>query len=196
MNPVEEFLTIQKQGMDPSFAVGLGKDVSTVGHAARLGLGFGVASATVAGLGLAAAKLYEAATKGRDFRQMLEANPDLYAHQQKDPAEFNLMYSALRTMNPEFAAEPLVAGTYMMKMIESPRETRGMVAVEALSERVPQRLGPVNEAMVEGFHKGVGLMPEEKQIGKVTTKSGPPARQRTEERTIYGQPGEQPSFRP
>lgn len=196
MNPVEEFLVMRKQGSDPGVFMSMAGDFpKTVGEAGKVvgkaglyGLGLGAASAGLAGLGLAAAKLYEAATKGRDFRKMLEANPELHEHQQRNPEEFNLMYSALRTMNPDFAAEPLVAGTYMQKMIESPRETRGMVAVEALSERVPERLGPINTAMMEGFHKGVGLAPEDKLVGKTITKTRPPGREVSEEKMRYGQP--------
>jgi hypothetical protein len=76
----------------------------------------------------------DAATKQRDFRRMLSFNPDLQEHHERDPRMFNQMYSSLRTMNPGFAKDPLVAGTYMRRMSESPL-TAGGVLTDAVGSR-------------------------------------------------------------
>jgi hypothetical protein len=197
-NPIEEFLEMSK-GADAA-AIGRAAKEALPGIGRSLGHGalFGAASLGVAGLGLAAGKIYEAATKGRDFRSMMEGNPDLAQAHESNPKAFNQMYSSLRTMNPEFSREPMVAGTYMRRMIESEPETRGMVAVEALSER-PQapRPGPGMGAALEGFGRGMtsplARPPEQQQIGKETTEEVKGVRRPAKrERTIYGQPGQDP----
>ena len=65
---------------------------------------------------------------------MLHHNPDLVEHHERDPQNFNAMFSALRTMNPAFSKEPIVAGTYMRQMVNSPVNA-GEFAVRALGER-------------------------------------------------------------
>jgi hypothetical protein len=76
----------------------------------------------------------DAATKGRDFRSMMEANEDLHMHHEQDPKRFNLMFSTLRNVNPEFSKDPLIAGSFMRRMIESPMGIGG-IAGEALKHR-------------------------------------------------------------
>jgi hypothetical protein len=98
----------------------------------------GAASSAAVGLGLAAggvaaSKIYDAITKRRDFRAMMEANGDLHEEYAKDPKLFNQMFSTLRTFQPAFTKDPLVAGTYMRQMTGSPL-TAGGVAVQALGQ--------------------------------------------------------------
>jgi len=107
------------------------------------------ASAVSAGLtagALGASKAYDAITKGMDFRSMLEANPHLRPLHKADPKGFNLMFSSLRAMNPAFSKDPIVAGTYMSRMMEEPMHAGG-VAVEALTHA----RGP--SPMMEAFLK-------------------------------------------
>lgn len=92
------------------------------------GLGAGAATAAV-GIGAMAAKsIMSAATKSRDFRAMLENNEDLGAHHANDPRRFNQLYTSLHTMNPAFAQDPIVAGTYMRQMLENPMNAGGILA--------------------------------------------------------------------
>ncbi len=174
-NPVEEFL-IEKKALNlggmAQAAKPYGKRVAEgVGMGALTGLG----GAAFAGLTIGASKLYDAATKTRDFNNMLEANPDLLGHHQQDPAGFNRMFSALRTMAPEMTKEPLVAGAFMRRGMEDPMETRGMLAVDAATSgsRAQKRPGPLTEAALGGYSKGVGF--DRKVTGQTKTqyKEGP-----------------------
>lgn len=92
------------------------------------GLGAGAATAAIGAGAVAAKALMNAATKSRSFRQMLDHNPDLHDHHQADPKRFNQMYTSLHTMNPAFAKDPIVAGTYMRQMVESPMNAGGILA--------------------------------------------------------------------
>jgi hypothetical protein len=115
-----------------------------VGHALgqkAMGAGAAVAGASVAALaGMALTKVYDAATKSRDFKSMLAENADLAEAYQEDPKMFNRMFSTLRTFNPTFSKDPIVAGAYMRQMTEDPNHA-GAVAVEALQHRDKLRPG-------------------------------------------------------
>jgi len=117
-NPVDEYL--EKHGQRPltkaprqfgEMAVMMGERAALLGGAI--------------GLALAGNKVYRAITKKRDFNAMMEANPDLEEERKRDPKTFNRFYNSLRSMNPQFAAEPVVAGTYMKKMLTSPEQAGG-----------------------------------------------------------------------
>lgn len=88
----------------------------------------------------AAKKLYMAATKNKHHREMLEVNPDLAEHQQSDPRMFNRHYTSLRNLSPEFASDPVVAGSYMRQMSEMPGNA-GAVLVNSIQQRPPQQDG-------------------------------------------------------
>ena len=111
----------------------------------------GLVGAAGAGVGLGAMKLFQAATKARDFRQMLEYNPDLAQHHEADPKMFNQMYTSLRRMNPTYAADPIVAGTFMRQMAENPNHAGDMLttALSGAGER-----SPIVEGMIQGAKKG------------------------------------------
>lgn len=98
------------------------------GKAMISGLGAGAATAAIGAGAVAAKALMNAATKSRSFRQMLEHNQDLVEHHQADPKRFNQMFTSLHTMNPAFAKDPIVAGTYMRQMVESPMNAGGILA--------------------------------------------------------------------
>lgn len=146
-NPVEEYL---EDKVAFSFSQ-LGQSSSETAQKALLA---GLGSAMAAGMGLAAQKIYDAATKSRDFRTMLRENPDVAEHHETDPHRVNLYYSSLRTMNPEFSKDPVIAGTYMRRMLEN-QPTAGSVAAEALGhqDKLPDR---VFDAFVQGGIRGAG----------------------------------------
>lgn len=130
-NPVDEYLEKYGQGRPPTTI-----QEGLMSSAVRAG-----ALAGAVGLYEAAKKTYRAITKQRDFDAMMQANPDLKAEQRRDPTTFNRFYNSLRTMNPQFAAEPVVAGTYMRKMMTSP-EGAGGILVESLQAGQKGGKGP------------------------------------------------------
>ena len=172
-NPIGEYLKEKKAaGFLQGLGEGAGDILTGATHAAaqggmhgfgqQLGKGLGGATllaggtAAIGALGAGASKLYDAVTKSRDFKSMLEYNPDLVEAHQRDPKMFNQMFSTLRTLNPQFSKDPLVAGTYMREMSSDPMHAGGK-AVEALQHSDKQRptFGPsVTQAALKGFGGG------------------------------------------
>ena len=158
-NPVEEFLLEKRAfGMNSLKSLGakagpaLGRAGEQAGNAALAGAG----AAAFAGLAGAAGKMYDAATKTRDFNSMMEANPHLHQHLEQDPAGFNRMFTALRRFSPEFTKDPLVAGTLMSQGMESDPADRGNLVMRAQRERQHPKPSPAADAAVGGFMKGYG----------------------------------------
>jgi hypothetical protein len=153
MNPVADFLSEKRaaggagflnqtrQFMQTNGPELFGKAVMGAGAAAAVG-------ASVAGLSIGARQLYGAATKGRDFRKMIEFNPDLAEHHQRDPKTFNQLFSSLRSVNPAFSQDPVIAGTYMRRMVDSP--AAGGVLTDAVSLR-----DKVNPSFGEGLERHI-----------------------------------------
>lgn len=168
-NPVEAFLLEKRafgagamggmKSMARKAAPVLGRMGEQAGTAALAGVG----AAGFAGLVGAAGKLYDAATKSRDFKNMLEANPDLHEHLQQDPAGFNRMFTSLRRFSPEFTKEPVVAGSLMRQGMNSHMEDRGNLVMKAQRERPRTQQGPATEAALGGFMKGFGGAGEAKK---------------------------------
>jgi len=139
-NPIDAYLSEKNAGFFDSVGKGFKQEAQNFGTA---GLGSelfrrGVGSALAVGGALAtttaaagASKLYNAATKSRDFKKMLDHNPDLAESHKENPKQFNQMFSTLRMFNPAFSRDPIVAGTYMRQMTQNPL-TAGSLAVEAL----------------------------------------------------------------
>ena len=149
-NPLEDYLQAKEASGGAEFMKGLRGSVSGMGGAygagstlgrKALGAGAAVAGASAATLaGLALTKVYDAATKSRDFKSMLDENADLAQKYEEDPKTFNRMFSTLRTFNPAFSRDPIVAGSYMRQMTEDPMHA-GTAAVEALQHRDKMRPG-------------------------------------------------------
>ena len=138
-NPLDEFLEDfgpkEKTAINWAGAQDMAvRGLSGVGKGLAQGAGAAAAAGAVGAVGLAASKIFGAATKARDFRQMLSYNPDLQEHHDRDPRMFNQMFSTLRTMNPQFSSDPIVAGSYMRRMSENPM-TAGGIAVESVGHR-------------------------------------------------------------
>jgi hypothetical protein len=130
-NPLDDYLGMRKRAFGP-----LGPNF---GHAAARSFQEGAAQATgqyavglgAAGIGVAAMKIYRAVRKRKDFKDMLEQNPDLASYQEQDPVKFNAHYNSLRTMNPGYAEDPTIAGTLMRQMSMHPH-TAGKVLMEGM----------------------------------------------------------------
>lgn len=180
-NPLDEYLE-EKQaagflsGLGGGIQRGLGAAIPSghaLPHEVFSGAAFGrtigsavgrgaMAAAGAAAIGLAGAgaqKLYDAATKNRDFKRMLDLNPDLAERHQENPRMFNQMFSTLRTFNPSFSRDPLVAGTYMRQMSEDPMHAGGKV-VETLTYR--DKMGPpTSEGIMRAALGGNRRRPEQ-----------------------------------
>ena len=155
-NPLEEYLTEKKA---TSFAAGLrsglphnaGAFGQMMGKGLAHGAAAGAAAGVVAGGTVAVQKLYDAATKARDFKAMLEHNPDLLQKQEEDPKRFNQSFTTLRTFNPAFSKDPLVAGSVMREMMESPMSAAAqMMNVLPSREKMKSQFEEVPKAMYAG----------------------------------------------
>lgn len=157
-NPAEQFLSEKRAFGFGGMAQAAKPYAKRVGEGVGMGIATGAGGAAFAGLTLAAGKLYQAATKTRDFNNMLDADPSLRELHQQDPVGFNRAFTSLRTMAPEFTAEPMVAGAYMRRALES-TEGPGLTAVQAASDssRSSRRPGPATEAAMGGFGRGAGF---------------------------------------
>jgi hypothetical protein len=133
----QEFLNrmreVEKTASFGTAAKGFGGKVLGV---AENGAAAGLGATLVTGIGLAAAKTWDAITKHQDFNSMIgsDLNQDVKAHYQADPTRVNQMFTTLRTMNPQFSKDPLVAGSYLRRMLDAPHAAGG-VATEALTHR-------------------------------------------------------------
>jgi hypothetical protein len=108
------------------------------------GLGAGAGTALIgAGVAVAAVgvkKLIGAAHKKRDFRSMMELNPDLASQQKKNPKFFNTSYNSLRSLNPAYGKDPVVAGSLMRRMMENPA-TAGGILMSTMKPPTPDQGG-------------------------------------------------------
>jgi hypothetical protein len=164
-NPVDEFLFEKRSfGLGSITGAARGLAGGRVGNAATAALGMGAGAAAFGALAMGGHKAYLAATKTRDFNSMMEANPDLREHNKGDPAGFNRLFTSLRTFAPEFTRDPMVAGAYMRRGMESPVENRGMLGVEAMGAMREQRQHPVVQEAMGGFREGMKAKGPEKKL--------------------------------
>lgn len=165
MDPVQEFLAEKRAATQLQFPFARGGGVADAvrRHGAQMPDMFGRAlagagataavGATVAGAGFAARKLYDAATKGRDFRKMIEFNPDLAEEHEKDPKTFNQLFSSLRTVNPSFSQDPIIAGSYMRRMVGSPMAGGVLTDAVGMRDKVGPSFGDIVERQALGGSK-------------------------------------------
>jgi len=157
-NPLSEYLTMKTAGPGDFFQ-GFSKKVNLRNAGGAMGGALmGAGAAGVVGLtGLAAQKMYDAATKAQDFKAMLAFDAGLAARHQEDPRMVNQMFSTLRTFNPSFTKDPAVASAMVGQMVESPQGVPGMMG-EVLQSRDKLRpaLGPMMQQGALGSAKPSG----------------------------------------
>lgn len=61
-------------------------------------------------------RLYYAARKSMDFNRMMEANPSL---KDRNPKQLRMTFNAIHRLNPQFASEPIVAGTVVRRAMDA-----------------------------------------------------------------------------
>jgi hypothetical protein len=143
-NPLEEYL--EKKAAPGDFMSGIGKSLSAgrLGRAAG-GAILGAGTAGAVGLaGMGAQKLVDAATKARDFKNMLAFDAELAAKHEENPRLVNQMFSTLRAFNPALTKDPATASAVVMHMTIDPAAVAGqLVNVLPLHDRGRGGLGPM-----------------------------------------------------
>lgn len=145
-NPVDEYLDFVKEAA-PS-------DLKPALRNAAVNVGTGLA---IAGVPLLAAAGYNRAMRGSRMKSMMKFDPGLEDIRQQDPERFSQYFNSLHSMSPAYAADPVVASTYMRQMANYPSGA-GKVLVEARSGMKPSPSGPLTDAlqkMAPGVAKGV-----------------------------------------
>jgi len=150
MNPIEEFLYEYPTSKTAGF---VGSVFKNLPEQAALGAATAGAAALVAGAGIGAHALYDAVTKGRDFRKMLSFNEDLAAAHKENPKYINAAFSTLRSMNPSFSRDPMVAGSFVRQMATTPEAAFGLAGQAA---GFAPRPGAVQDAALGGLQAGIG----------------------------------------
>ena len=159
-NPVEEFFALKKtagpmwEGAKKGIQSAIGEGGSSLGESAGRGAMMAAGAGAVAGAGIAAQKLYDAATKGRDFRAMLEYNPQLVEKHQSNPKLFNQMFSTLRTFNPSFSRDPLVSGQFMEQMFDNPQNVGHIIQSAMSTQGQPHPVEAVTRAATSKHTSG------------------------------------------
>ena len=115
------------------------------------------AGALAAGTGLLAGaaygvhKLHDAVTYHSDFNQMMDANPYLQEHRERDPKYFNTAFQSARAAAPSMMKNPLIAGNLMHSMLSSSdRSGAGGVLAQAIQNETNLRrdrgmaMGPIS----------------------------------------------------
>ncbi len=163
MNPLDLYL-LSKHADAPQ-AGGWGPTLRN----AAIQTGVGLA---VAGAPLAASHVYNAVTKRHHFNKMMEHNEDLQAYHAQDPARFNQLFTSLHGMNPEFAADPIVAGSYMRQMAAHPAGA-GKALVEARGAAKALPTHPLSDVM-KGMAPTMGKAIAEGTAPKARAAQVPP----------------------
>lgn len=158
-NPLQRYLE-KKAG----FGQELSNAASTAFSAQNIakgvvGAGAGaLAGGALAGIGAGAHMLYDAATKSRDFKNMLAENEDVAQMHENDPRAVNRMFSSLRTFAPEFTSDPTVAGAYMRQMVGNPLGVNQIInaAIDSKRKMLGTGGGGVGAEMLAGARRGAG----------------------------------------
>lgn len=120
---------VVKAGLSPKkFQAGLEKraqgplapPVSITGKQALILAGVGLGAAALQpllshGLTKGVDAISRALTKGGDFKKMMESNPGLA---ELDSTMVNRAFSTLHRFNPEYASDPLIAGSWIRRNVE------------------------------------------------------------------------------
>lgn len=139
-NPLDDALMAKEAGFFDAMKGGL--KASLGGDAIGKGIGTAVIGAGMAGIGAAAMKIRDSIGKKRDFKEMMSLNGDLKEEQGQDPKFFNAAYNSIRRINPEFGADPIVAGAYMRKMMANP-DAAGLTVAQSVKpmQQKPSGMG-------------------------------------------------------
>ncbi len=147
-NPVDELLEDEKVAGFGSAASKAWQELP--GHMIGA-VGMAGAAAMAGGVVSAASHLYDAATKSYDYRAMLHHNPDLAEH--PSPQHVEMAFTTLRSFAPAFSKDPLVAGTYVRQIAESPANAGGLIlpAMQAQGQRAMGMQDMAQQGALQGL---------------------------------------------
>lgn len=109
MNPLDEYLQMKKEA--------IWRDV---GHKVLMGGALAAGGALIGAGASVIDKIRDSISHKRDFQEMMSIDPELKNIQAERPAFFNQAYNSLRRINPAFGTDPIIAGSYMRKMMANP----------------------------------------------------------------------------
>jgi hypothetical protein len=138
MQKVAQSMAILEK-LAPEFTVDVVSDFQKIANVcdsklaavSALSVGAAIGTAAAVGLGTAlAGDLYDAAkrglTKGRNFKRIMDSNPQL--HEFTDKSKLRMVYDSLHRYAPEFTADPLVGGSMMTNLMNSPETSASIIA--------------------------------------------------------------------
>lgn len=104
-------------------------------------VGAGVATSVAGGIGMSlASDAYDFVRRGisktRDYKRMLASNPDL---KEKPAVQVQSIFSTLHRFNPDFASDPVVAGSFVRNHVDLAGEGAGAVGLDSLKNLVDAR---------------------------------------------------------
>lgn len=169
MNPVDEFLEYEKTAQIGSFLRGVGKGLTALsrpiiaagdkipanqraalaamrrgvdlGQQMQTGAAVAAGGAMLTGVGLAAKKINDAINKRREFKAMMDIDPEMTALRDSDTPFFHAAYTSLRTVNPTFGRDPLTASALMRNMMAN-KDIAGQVLMHSVKPPEPLRDRP------------------------------------------------------
>lgn len=104
------------------------------------GAGLAAGGAAITALGAAAAKIYEGIARKGEYREMMAVNPELEYERQKNPEFFAQAYNSLRRVNPTFGRDPIIASSFMHKMmLQGPVGAGATLAGTVKTPEAPKR---------------------------------------------------------
>jgi len=168
-NPIDEFLEYEKTAGVGSFLKGIGRGLTSMskpvyaagegvspeiraayaamqrganlGQQMQSGAALAAGGAAITGIGLAAKKIIGAIDKRRDFRQMMELDPELGDLQKRDTKFFNAAYSSMRNVNPTFGRDPITSGAMMHNMLANPEIAGAVLMGSVKTPEAPKPSG-------------------------------------------------------
>lgn len=182
-NPVDEFLELEKSAnFFRSIARGVGRQfgptaAESLGGQVAGGALLEVGAMGARGIGAAASKIHDSITKKRDFKEMMELNPNLREFNQSpmDQKRFNASYNSIRRLAPEYGRDPIVAGSIMNKMMLNP-ESSGTMLASMLKAPMPggdtQRRPPMLKSLTEPDDPMRSLQMEQAQLNLQRARRG------------------------
>jgi len=171
MSPIEDFIEYEQKTASP-----MGMNLKQVAMLGAVGAG---TTAAVAGILPAANAIYNAATKGRDFRSMLEFDPELKELHKQNPKYINAGFNTLRRMNTDFSRDPMVASAFVKQVAYGSTEGSFGLAQEAL--RAAPKPSQFQEAFAGGAAQGVGAgLSHQTKMWQMAAEPGPGAKAKAE----------------
>lgn len=118
-NPLDEYMKMRKEAGFLGNVFG-GAAQQELGKKLMGGAATAAGAMLIGGGVLAISKIRDSITRKDDFKRMMSVDPELRDIQSERPQFFNQAYNSLRRMNPAFGRDPIVAGSFMRKMMANP----------------------------------------------------------------------------